>query len=210
MKTFLSFAAAILVTFGMVMPASAATPQENIVAGVFNVASSSTNWAGLSAINLISGTSLLPAAGTQTVFYISFTGGSRADISNMVLYATTARAGFTVASVTPVKLGGVSNPSINLASTAVCPVQPVSVTNPCVIRLDPITLVLSPLADYYFVSYFANDTNNQTVTAAIPLARTTTITGFADTQDDTQLKAGQTITTSNSGHPYFLVAAMNQ
>jgi hypothetical protein len=210
MKTFLSFVAAILVMFAMVMPAAAATPQENIVAGVFNVTSGAPNWAGLSAINVISGASLLPATAKQTVLYISFTGGSRADISNMVLYATTVRAGFTVASVTSVKLGGVSNLSINLASTAVCPVQPVSATNPCVIRIDPIALVLSPLADYYFVSYFANDTNNQTVAASIPSARTTTITGFADTKDDTQLKTGQTITTSNSGHPYFLVAAMNQ
>ncbi len=210
MKTLINFAAAVLATCAMILPATAATPQENIVTGVFNVTSSAPNWAGVSAINVISGTSILPAAGTQTVFYISFTGGSRADISNMVLYSTTTRAGFTVASVTPVKLGGVSNPSINLASTSVCPVQPVSVTNPCVIRLDPITLVMSPLADYYFVSYFANDTNNQTVSAAVPSARITRLTGWYDPKDDTQLKTGQTLPTSNSGHPFFLVSAMNQ
>jgi hypothetical protein len=205
--TFATVLLAIVVTF--VSAAGAVTPQENLVAGVFNM-STSTNWAGLSAVNLISGASLLPATSKQTVLYIAFTGGSIADISNMVLYSTTARSGFTVGAVTSVKLGGLSNPSINLTNTKTCPNQPVSASSPCIVKLDAINLVLSPLVDYYFVAYFANDTNNQTVSAGVPSARTTTLTGLADSQDDSQLKVGQSLPTTNNGHPYFLVAAMNQ
>jgi hypothetical protein len=205
--TFATVLLAIVVTF--VSAAGAATPQENLVAGVFNL-NTSTNWAGFSAVNLISGASLLPATTKQTVLYIAFTGGSIADISNMVLYSTTARSGFTVGTVTSVKLGGASNPSINLTNTKTCPNQPVSASSPCIVKLDAISLVLSPLVDYYFVAYFANDTNNQTVSAGVPASRTTTLTGLADGQDDTQLKVGQTLPTSNNGHPYFLVAAMNE
>ena len=46
----------------------------------------------------------------------------------MVFY-TTARASNLITAFKKVTLGGKANPSINLASTSVCPVQPVSVTN---------------------------------------------------------------------------------
>jgi hypothetical protein len=210
MKIFSSLAIAIFLMFAVVASSAATVPPQNIVAGVFDV-SARNNWAGLSALNLIAGTSIMPVAGTQTVLYIAFTAGSTADIGNMVLYATTARSGFTVASTTKVTLGGVSNPTINLTNTSVCPTQPVSTAHPCVVRLDAINLVLSPLVDYYFVAYFLNDSNNQAVSAAVPAVRTSTLTGGLDNADDTQLTAGQTLpTTTNSGKPYFLVAVMNQ
>ena len=60
----------------------------------------------------------------------------------------------------PVKLKGVSNPIISLTNKKVCPTQPLSITNPCVIRLDPITLTPSTLSDYYLVMYFGNNSNN--------------------------------------------------
>ncbi len=213
MKIFLSFAAASLlifvIIFGAVTPSFAAAAQENIVAGVFNTGANN-NWAGFSALNLIAGTSIMPVTAKQTVLYIAFTAGSTADIGNMVLYSTTARSGFTIASVTKVTLGGVSNPSINLTSTSICPIQPVSTANPCVVRLDPINLVLSPLVDYYFVPFFQNDTNNQTLSSATPAARTSTLTGGVDQNDDTQLKAGQSLPTTNNGQPNFLVTVSTQ
>ncbi len=215
MKTSLNFAMTtlsltILLAFAMVMPGSAAVTQQNIVAGVFTT-SANNNWAGLSALNLIAGTSIMPNTGKQTVLYIAFTAGSTADLGNMVLYSTTARSGFTIATVTKVTLGGLTNPSINLTSTSVCPIQPVSTANPCVIRLDPIDLVLSPLVDYYFVSYFENDANNQAISSAVPAAsHVTTLTGWVDTKDDTQLPVGQSLPTSSNGVPNFLVSVMTE
>lgn len=213
MKNFQKSAIALLIlllaTFA-VAGTQAKTVQGNIVAGVFTTASS-PNWAGFSSVNLIAGTSVMPTNSTQTVLSIAFTGGSHADLGNMVLYATTARSAYTVGAVTKVTYGGVSNPSINLTDTSICPVQPVSNTSPCVIKLDPISLSLSTLVDYYFVAYFVNDSNNQNLSAATPaLSHITTLTGFVDTKDDTGIAVGGTLPTTNSGKPTVLVGVATQ
>jgi hypothetical protein len=198
-----------LLTFAPVAQNLAATHPVNLVVGVGPV-SGSGNWAGFSAVNLIPGTSILPVASTTTTLYLEFVGGTQADISNMVLYKTTTRNNRTVASVTPVKLGGVSNPTIVLTDTSVCPVQPVSVTNPCIVRLDPVTLSLSSASDYWFVAYFSNDSNNMTLEAASNALPSPSLSGFFEGRDDTQLTVGQAVpATQNTGHSYFLVAVMS-
>ncbi len=145
-------------------PGTSATPQ-NLVTGVAGLLTSVGAWSNFSAINLIPGFALFPIPTTRTVFYIGFTGGSTAVINNMVLYHTT-RAGYKITAVTPVKFKGVSNPTISLTSTANCPVQPVSTVNPCIVRLDPVSVTLSPVNDYYFVIFFPTNSNNGPLLAA--------------------------------------------
>ncbi len=133
-----------------------ATAPINLVAGVGGPVSSSNQWSNYSALNLIAGAFIFPAVASvkTTVLYIGFTAGTEADLGNMVLY-TTKRGNSKITAVTSVKLKGVSNPIISLTNKKVCPTQPVSVTNPCVVRLDPMTLTLSTLSDYYFVMYLS-------------------------------------------------------
>jgi hypothetical protein len=190
MKTICKFATLSLVTsvFASLCPAQA---PRNLVAGVSGQVTSDANWAGNSALSLIPGAALFPITSTNTVLYLGFTAGSTADVGNMVIY-TTKRASTKITKVTPVTLGGVSNPSIDLASTSVCPVPP-STTNPCTIRLDPTVLSLSPLADYYFVVFFTNDTNNKTVGGADPGNTRSSLSGLTIVGDETRLKVGQAV-----------------
>jgi hypothetical protein len=173
--------------------------------------SSSTQWENYSALNLIAGAFIFPAVAQvkTTVLYIGFTAGMEADLGNMVLY-TTKRGNYKITAVTPVKLKGISNPIISLTNKKVCPTQPVSVTNPCVIRLDPVTLTLSTLSDYYFVLYFANNSNNTTLGAANAQFPITSLTGWYLSGDQTQLKVGASIPSGYNGtHPYFLMYVMS-
>jgi len=188
-----------------------ATAPINLVAGVGGPVSSSNQWSNYSALNLIAGAFIFPAVASvkTTVFYIGFTAGTEADIGNMVIY-TTKRGGSKITAVTPVKLKGVSNPIISLTNKKVCPTQPLSTSNPCVIRLDPTTLAPSTLSDYYFVTYFASNTNNQTVGAANSQYPITSLTGWYLSGDQTQLTAGSSIPSGYSGsHPYFLLYVMS-
>ncbi len=183
----------------------------NLVAGVGGPVSSSNQWENYSALNLIAGAFIFPAVASvkTTVLYIGFTGGTEADIGNMVLY-TTKRGNSKITAVTPVKLKGVSNPIISLTNKKVCPSQPISTSNPCVIRLDPITLTPSTLSDYYFVTYFNTNSNNQTVGAANAQYPITSLTGWYLSGDQTQLKVGNPIPSGYSGsHPYFLLYVMS-
>jgi hypothetical protein len=183
----------------------------NLVAGVGGPVSSSNQWENYSALNLIAGAFIFPAVAQvkTTVLYIGFTAGTEADIGNMVLY-TTKRGSSKITKVTPVKLKGVSNPIISLTNKKVCPTQPLSISNPCVIRMDPITLTPSTLSDYYFVMYLANNTNNESVGAANSQYPITSLTGWYLGGDQTQLKAGSTIPSGYSGsHPYFLLYVMS-
>lgn len=208
MKSFYRIAASILLTFVMIAQGVAASPPMNLVIGVQGPLISSPGWENYSAINVISGSSLLPITSTTTVLYIGFTGGTFADINNMVLY-TIKRDGSKITAVTPVKLGGISNPIINLTDKNVCPNQPVSNTNPCIVRLDPIALSLSPASDYYFVAYFTNNTNNSTLGVAAPEFPTkTSLTGLYETGDYTRLRVGQSVPSGNSGLPYCLMFVM--
>jgi hypothetical protein len=190
---------------------SPANPPINLVAGVGGPVSSSNQWENYSALNLIAGAFIFPAVAQvkTTVLYIGFTAGTEADIDNMVLY-TTNRGNSKIKAVTPVKLKGVSNPIISLTNKKTCPTQPISVSNPCVIRLDPITLTPSTLSDYYFVMYFGENTNNESVGAANSQYPITSLTGWFLGGDQTQLKAGGTIPSGYSGsHPYFLLYVMS-
>jgi hypothetical protein len=214
MKTVLKIATLALMTlavsvYGFSQKNEAASKALNLERGVVGPLSSNTSWAGYSALSLIPGAGLIPISSKTTAFYLGFVGGSEADVSNMVLY-TTARASLTITAVTPVTLGGVSNPSIDLASTKVCPSQPPSTSNPCIVRLDPLTLTLSALNDYYLVVYFtANDDNNNTVSATDPNLYVTSLEGWFISSDETQLTVGSSIPSGNTARPpYFLMYVM--
>jgi hypothetical protein len=183
----------------------------NLVAGVGGPVSSSNQWSDYSALNLIAGAFIFPAVATvkTTVLYIGFTAGTEADIGNMVLY-TTKRGSSKITAVMPVKLTGVSDPIISLTNKKVCPNQPVSVSNPCVIRLDPMTLNLSTLSDYYFVMYLSTSNNNETLGAANAQYPITSLTGWFLSGDQTRLKVGSSIPSGYNGtHPYFLLYVMS-
>lgn len=189
---------------------AAAVVTRNLVAGIGPVASN-FNWFNFSAVNLISGDSLYPFSSSTTVLYIGFTGGStQADIGNMVVYQTD-QGRPTIKSVHKVTLNGISNPSIVLTDPTVCPIQPVSEANPCIVRLDPLALSLSAKSDYYFTVFFIGDANNQALAVATPkFAHTTPVTGWVDTGDETRLKAGRSIPSSNNaGEPFVITAVKN-
>src|ERR1700683_5084478 len=120
MKTFYKLATFVLTMTALTAsvfaqePAPAATVLVNLTEGQGTIASSGNpSWDGLSELVLIPGASLIGASSTTTALYIGFTGGSEADIGNMVLYET-PRNGSTVLKVTKVLLGGSASPSINL------------------------------------------------------------------------------------------------
>jgi hypothetical protein len=184
------------------------TVTQNLIRGVIGPAGNNSSWANYSVFNLIPGSGLFPITSTTTVFYFGFTGGTEADISNMVLY-TTARGSLTVTAVTPVKLGGVSNPSIMLSNTGVCPVAP-SQTTPCIVRFDPTTITLSPANDYYFTVFYTNDTNNSGISGASPNQNQSSISSaYYGGTDYTHLTVGESIPgTSNRGSS-FLMYVMN-
>jgi hypothetical protein len=218
MKTIPTSIASLMLVTALSLFASAqqtpAVAPKNLVPGIgpLLLPGGSSNWTGISLVENIPGTSLYPVASDATVLYIGFTAGTTVEIGNMVLY-TTARETTTITAVTPVKLGGVSDPSISLTDTKVCPNQPLSGTNPCIIRLDPIKLSLSTLDDYYFTVYFA-ETDDDTHVAR-PRAFIGSITGGEDVgKDDTHLKVGASVPSllgnGDTDPPSFLlVAVMN-
>jgi hypothetical protein len=184
----------------------------NLTEGQGSIASNgSQSWDGLSEFVLIPGASLMGISSTTTALYIGFTGGSEADIGNMVLYEV-PRNGSTVLKVTKVTLGLISNPSINLTSTSVCPVQPVSVTNPCIVRLDTVKLPLSPLDDYYFTIYFTLDTNNQKISGLGQTGSPGALSGWFLYGDQTRigLKGALPTNENNDQAPFFLAYVTNQ
>lgn len=171
----------------------------------------SSNWTGISLVENLPGTSLYPITSDKTVLYIGFSAGTTVEIGNMVLY-TTARENATITAVTPVKLGGASNPSITLTDTKICPNQPLSGTDPCIIRLDPINLSLSPQNDYYFTVYFAQTDDDTHV--ARPRAFIGSLTGGEDVmgKDDTRLGVGESVPdllgNGDTNPPSFLLVAV--
>jgi hypothetical protein len=194
---------------GITQKAAAAAKPENLVRGIVGPVTNNTSWSGFSALSLIPGAALIPITSTNAVFYLGFTAGTRADVSNMVLY-TTPRGSLTISAVTPVKLGGISNPSIDLGDITVCPVQEISNFNPCVVRLDPTKITLSALSDYYLVVYFtASDSNNSSIGATVPVLGQSSLMGWFVGSDETKLAVGASIPTGNNGHqPYFLMYVM--
>jgi hypothetical protein len=186
-------------------PATAALA--NLAEGQATIASSGNpSWDGLSEFVLIPGASLMGASSTTTALYLGFTGGSEADIGNMVLYEV-PRNGSTVIKVTKVELGGTQSPSIVLTNTSTCPVQPVSVTNPCIVRLDTVKLALSPLYDYYFTIYFTLDTNNEQIKGVGQTALPGALSGWYLYGDQTRIGVkGALPTNENSDQPPFFLA----
>jgi hypothetical protein len=142
--------------------------------------------------------------------YLGFTGGSEADIGNLVLY-TTARGSTVITATKKLTLNKSADPSINLASTSVCPIQPVSSTNPCIIRLDTVAGKLSPLDDYYFGVYFTLDTNNEKIAGAGLSTAQGALTGWYLYGDQTRVGKDGALPSGNSGQaPFFLLYVANQ
>lgn len=199
-----------VVLFTLAIVAQGFAAPKNLVAGVGPL-SSATKWDGHSAISVIPGASLFPTTSKTTALYVAFTGGTQADISNMVLYQTVSRDP-AIRAVTPVTLNGVSNPAINLLDTTICPDQPVSVTAPCIIRLDLLTLQLAPSSDYYLAIYFtSDDTNNAALGLSKPLFATSGLTGFLTSSDETKHVVGDPLSTLfNTGTPFGLIAVMSK
>jgi hypothetical protein len=210
MKTILKFATLTLMMFVVSVCGFSASKAENLERGIVGPVSANTSWSGYSVVEQIPGAGLIPVTSTTTVFYLGFTAGTKADISGMVLY-TTPRGGTTISAVTPVKLGGVSNPSIDLASTSVCPVAEISAFNPCIVRLDPTTITLSALNDYYLVVYFtASDSNDEALGVTAPSWAQTSLRGTYISGNETQLSVGGSIpsTLSFTNQPYLLMYVM--
>jgi hypothetical protein len=187
-----------------------ATTPENLERGVVGSITSNTSWSGYSTLTLIPGAGLIPISSSQTVLYFGFTAGSQADITNMVLY-TTARGSSTITAVTPVTYGGVSNPSIVLTNTSVCPSQPLSATSPCIVRLDPTSLTLSALNDYYLVVYFTpNDSNDGQLGLTQPNYSLSSLLGwYIGSVNETTLTVGQSIPTGCCRTSYMLMYVMS-
>jgi hypothetical protein len=187
-----------------------ATVLSNLVEGIGPFTGAGGNWANYSQLTLIPGTALLGVKSTGTVLYIGFYGGSTVDIGNMVLYST-ARSGNTIKTSKKVTLGGVANPSINLTSPSVCPVQPVSITNPCIIKLDPVKGALSTLRDYYFTMYFTNDSNNTSVLGVGNSTAQGSLSGYYVLGDQTKIKKKGALPPGYGGSmPNFVMYVANQ
>jgi hypothetical protein len=185
------------------------TTIQNLLRGVMGPVSSNNSWANYSVFNTIPGSALFPITSSTTVFYLGFTAGSEADISNMVLY-TTAHGSLTITAVTPVTLGGVSNPSVILDSTSVCPTQPLSTTSPCIVRLDPTSISLTPSSDYHLAIYFTDDDNNGSVGAT--QAGSIYQSSFVGTYyggNYSNLTVGESIPSASNATPDFLMYVMN-
>ena len=185
-----------------------ATTIQNLVRGVLGPAGTNAGWSNYSVFNLVPGSAVFPITSSTTVFYFGFTAGTQADIGNMVVY-TTPRGSLTISAVTPVTLGGVSNPSILLSNTSVCPVAP-SQTTPCIVRFDPTALSLSPASDYYFAVYYPNNSNNSSIAGTQPNNPPRSLVGtyFGGT-DFTHLTVGQSIPGVPNRGPSFLMYVMN-
>ena len=105
MKMVFKLATLILMVFAITVNGfSKKAASQNLVRGVVGSVESIGSWSGYSTLSLVSGAGLIPITSTNTVFYLGFTAGTQADISNMVLY-TTARGSLTITAVTPIKLG---------------------------------------------------------------------------------------------------------
>ncbi len=201
MKTLFHWTAFALVTIAFSVPRTAAAAAENLESGIVGSVGSNSNWSGWSEVSLIPGAGLMPITSTKTTFYLGFTGGSRADINNMVLY-TTERGKSKITAVTHVTLDGVSDPTIDLASATVCPGGAISTENPCIVRLDPTTITLSALNDYYLAVYFtSSDSHNESLSVTVPSVAQTSLRGSDQQEDDSRLAVGGSIPSLNYGNP---------
>ena len=211
MKNIFKFATLMVMMFALSgYGFSKAAKPENLVRGIVGPVTSNVGWSGYSTLAQIPGAGLIPVTSTTTVFYLGFTAGTQVDVNNMVLY-TTPRGSSTISAVTPITLGGISNPMIDLASPTVCPVMEISAFNPCIVRLDPTNITLSALSDYYLVVYFtASDTNNQSIGLTTPSFRQSSLRGTYVSGDESRLSVGASLpgSASFSAQPYMLMYVM--
>jgi len=208
----LTFAMMVLAASSFAQKQAPATTLANLTEGQGTIASNGGQaWDGISAFVLIPGASLMGASSSSTALYLGFTGGSEADIGNMVVYEV-PRGGSTVVKVEKVTLGASSSPSIVLTNTATCPVQPVSVTNPCIVRLDTVKLALSPLYDFYFTIYFTLDTNNEHISGVGQTSFPGALSGWALYGDQTRIGTKGALPTNenNDAGPFFLAYITNE
>jgi hypothetical protein len=211
MNIFYKLAMSALMLAGLAGTAVAQGTLVNLTEGQGTITNNSNpQWDGYSEVILIPGASLMASSAT-TVFYLGFTGGAEADIGNMVLYQT-PRSGIAVRRVNRVTLGATQSPSINLTSTSVCPVQPVSTTNPCFVKLDTLNLALSPTQDYYLAIYFTLDTNNEAISGVGLSNSQGGLSGFSLYGDYTRIEAGGAVPEfgNSDGAPFFLAYVTNQ
>jgi|ERR1700722_8911904 hypothetical protein len=219
MKTFYQLATLVLTSALMIFVLAAGASGQiaetaalaNLTEGQGLIASAGNPaWDGMSELVLIPGASLMGASSATTILTLGFTGGSTVDIDNMVLY-TTPRNGSMITAIKKLTLNKLSNPSIQLTSKTVCPTQPVSATNPCIIKLDKVTGALSPLDDYYFVIYFTLDPNNQSVTGLGQAQSYGALSGWFLYGDETRIGKDGALPTGNAGQaPFFLLSVTNQ
>ena len=207
MKTIFKLATLTLMGFAVSMSGFAA---QNLERGVVGPIRSSLSWSDYSVVSLVPGAGLIPVLGSTTVFYLGFTAGTQADINNIVLY-TTRRGSSKITAVTPITFGGSSSPTINLASPSVCPVVEISANNPCIVRLDPTSIRLAAVNDYYLVVYFtASDSNNSSLGVTQPTFSQTSLRGTYISGDESRLAVGASLPSmSLSSAPFLLMYVMN-
>lgn len=186
------------------------TTTQNLVRGVSGPVNSNTSWSGYTVFGVVPGSALFPIASTTTVFSYGFTAGTEADVTNAVLY-TTARGSTTITAVTPVTYQGNSSFSIDLSNTSVCPTAPAAAT-PCIVKLDPLTLTLSPTSDYYLAVYYtSSDSNNSALGGSQPSLAQSSLWGWYDGGNYTTLIVGNSVPAPSGSHsaPIFLMYVTN-
>jgi hypothetical protein len=214
MKTFCKTATLALIVALAAVYALAQTPEATVLAnlteGQGTAPGNPYDWEGWSELDLIPGAALFDVSGKSTVLTLGFSAGSTVNIENMILY-TTGRSGSTITALKKVTLDKKANPTINLTSTSTCPVQPVSTTNPCFVKLDAIKEALSPLSDYYFVVYFTSDDDNMSMRGAGSSGLQGALSGWQIDGDDTRIPVGGTVPVGyNGAAPIFLMNVTNE
>jgi hypothetical protein len=88
----------------------------------------------------------------------------------------------------------------------------VSVSNPCIVRLDTLNFGLSPSNDYYLAIYFTLDTNNESISGMGASAQPGALSGFSLYGDQTQIKDGGGLPEyeNTDQAPFFLAYVANQ
>jgi len=79
------------------------------------------------------------------------------------------------------------------------------------VRLDPTTITLSALSDYYLVVYFtASDSNNSAIGLTQPSFAQSSLRGTYESGDESRLSVGGSIpsTLSFANQPYMLMYVM--
>ncbi len=186
------------------------TTTQNLVRGVSGPVGTNSSWSGYTVFGGIPGSSLFPISSTTTVLSLGFTAGTEADVTNAVVY-TTARGSTTITAITQVTYQGNSSFSIDLSNSSVCPTAPATAT-PCIVKLDSLTLTLSPASDYYLAVYFtSDDSNNSALGGTQPQVFQSSLWGWYDSGNYSGLAVGNSVPAPTGAHgpPIFLMYVTN-